>query len=79
MDVIWRDQKELEIKAETVLVEYSNKIKPIKEAFRLSHNEKREYHEQTIGNLSGEYMRLQNRLDQAYLGKLDVTISKEFW
>jgi site-specific DNA recombinase len=54
-------------------------VELIKEALRLSHTEEKEYHDQMIKDLSAQYMRIQNRLDQAYIDKLDGKIVEEFW
>ena len=46
-------------------------------ALKESHTEKREFHDSSISNLQGQYTKLQNRIDQAYVDKLDGRISAE--
>jgi site-specific DNA recombinase len=51
----------------------------LKEALRESHVDKKAYHDRRIAALSQVYARLQHRLDQIYLDKLDGRIGTDFW
>lgn len=46
---------------------------------RESFSEKVSYHNNLIEQLNKQIKRIQNRIDQAYLDKLDGKISEEFW
>ena len=56
-----------------------DKVEWIKEALRTSHQDERAFHEETIRALQNQYNRLQSRIDQAYIDKVDGTITEEFW
>ncbi len=78
----WIREEELEEKlGETVKNICIDKthLELIKEALRLSHKDEKEYHDQMIKNLNAQYVRIQNRLDQVYLDKLDGKITEDFW
>jgi site-specific DNA recombinase len=78
----WIRQEELEEKMGEIVRNIQidkEHLELIVEALRLSHSQEKEYHDQMIKNLNAVYLRLQNRLDQAYLDKLDGNISEEFW
>ncbi|HBP90846.1 MAG TPA: recombinase family protein [Nitrospiraceae bacterium] len=55
------------------------KVDWIKDALRESHAEERAFHEHAIGTLRAQFDRLQTRIDQIYVDKLDGTVSEEFW
>ncbi len=50
-----------------------------KEALRLSQQEKAEFHRKAIEKLNAKYFKLQNRIDQIYLDKLDGEIAESFY
>jgi len=49
------------------------------EALRLSQGEKAEFHNKAIEKLNAQYLKLQNRIDQMYLDKLDGEIEEAFY
>jgi len=49
------------------------------EALRLSQAEKAEFHRKAIEGLHARYLKLQNRIDQMYLDKLDGEIDEAFY
>ena len=49
------------------------------QALKESHADKRQYHEETLSRLQGDYKRLENRLDSMYVDKLDGKISEAFF
>jgi len=49
------------------------------EALRLSQAEKAEFHRKAIEKLNAQYLKLQNRIDQMYLDKLDGEIEEAFY
>lgn len=51
----------------------------MKEALRLSQKEKEEFHIGEIKKLQEQYLKLQNRIDQMYLDKLDGEITEDFY
>jgi len=51
----------------------------MREALRLSQQEKAEFHRKAINKLNAKYMKLQNRIDQMYLDKLDGEIEEAFY
>ncbi len=51
----------------------------ITDALRQSHEDERHYHDEAIARLQAEYSRLQNRIDQMYLDKLDGRIDGAFF
>ena len=51
----------------------------IREALRQSHEEKAAFHNRAIEKLTADYAKLQNRLDQIYLDKLDGEIEEAFY
>ena len=51
----------------------------IKEALLKSHEDEKEYHNSRINALQAQYNKLQHRLDQIYIDKLDGKISEEFY
>ena len=48
-------------------------------ALKESHADKRQYHEETLSRLQGEYKRLETRIDGMYVDKLDGKISEAFF
>jgi site-specific DNA recombinase len=50
-----------------------------REALRLSQAEKAEFHQKTIEKLNSQYLKLQNRIDQMYLDKLDGMVDEAFY
>jgi len=55
------------------------KLEWIKEALRRSHRDERDYHDRIVKDLQTRYTKIQARIDQAYIDKLDGKISEEFW
>jgi len=51
----------------------------IKEGLKLSLKEKEEFHNSQIKRLNDEYLKLENRINQMYIDKLDGEISEEFY
>jgi site-specific DNA recombinase len=51
----------------------------IMQGLKESFNDKIEYHNNCIAALESQVKTLQNRIDQAYLDKLDQKINEEFW
>jgi site-specific DNA recombinase len=51
----------------------------IKEALLESHSDEKEYHDSCVLGLNEEHQRIQNRLDQMYIDKLDGKIDEDFW
>jgi len=51
----------------------------LREALRRSHADERAFHEQTVLRLEKECAKLQRRIDQAYLDKLDGVIEADFF
>jgi len=49
------------------------------QGLRESFQDKIEFHNETITQIETQIKKLQNRIDQAYLDKLDKKISEEFW
>jgi site-specific DNA recombinase len=49
------------------------------QALKESHVDKRQYHEETLSRLQGEYKRLESRIDGMYVDKLDGKISEIFF
>ncbi len=49
------------------------------QALKESHIDKRQYHEDTLSRLQGEYKRLETRIDGMYVDKLDGKISEIFF
>jgi DNA invertase Pin-like site-specific DNA recombinase len=67
-------EEELERQFEGILSEFHfSEIAPdwIREALRQNQQEKAEFHNRSIGTLNVRYAKLQNRIDQIYLDKLD--------
>lgn len=54
-------------------------IEDIKEALLSSHQDEKEYHDRQISSLNAQYTKLQNRIDQIYIDKLDGKVSEEFY
>jgi DNA invertase Pin-like site-specific DNA recombinase len=50
-----------------------------REALRLSQQEKAAFHRRTIEGLNAQYLKLQNRIDQIYLDKLDGEVEEAFY
>ena len=50
-----------------------------REALQLSQQEKAEFHRKAIEELSAQYLKLQSRIDQMYLDKLDGEIEEIFY
>ena|SRR3569832_385618 len=55
----------------------SVKVEWLTEALRLSHQEEKDYHDTILKNLQATYKKLQARIDQAYIDKLDGKVSHE--
>jgi site-specific DNA recombinase len=51
----------------------------MREALRQSQKEKAEYHRRAIEKLNAQYAKLQNRIDQIYLDKLDGEVEEAFY
>ncbi len=51
----------------------------MREALRQSQKEKAEFHLRSIEKLNARYAKLQNRIDQIYLDKLDGEIEEAFY
>ena len=49
------------------------------EALKESHYDEKVYHENMIRNLQAKYNKLQNRVDKAYVDKLDGVITEDFF
>lgn len=45
----------------------------------VSHQDEKDFHDIIVKNLQSTYRKLQARIDQAYIDKLDGKISEEFW
>jgi DNA invertase Pin-like site-specific DNA recombinase len=50
-----------------------------REALRMSQKEKAEFHRKAIEGLNARYLKLQNRIDQMYLDKLDGEVDEAFY
>ena len=50
----------------------------MRDALRQRQKEKAEYHRRAIEKLNAQYAKLQNRIDQIYLDKLDGEIEDAF-
>jgi len=50
-----------------------------REALRMSQKEKAEFHNKAIEGLHAQYLKLQNRIDQMYLDKLDGEVEEAFY
>jgi len=50
-----------------------------REALQLSQKEKAEFHNKAIEKLNAQYLKLQNRIDQMYLDKLDGEVEEAFY
>ena len=51
----------------------------VSEALRESHEDKKSFHDEAIESLQKQYARLQNRLNQMYVDKLDGRVTSEFF
>ena len=51
----------------------------ITSALKESHHDEKRFHDEAIERLQGEYSRLQNRIDQMYVDKLDGRVTGEFF
>jgi site-specific DNA recombinase len=51
----------------------------VSSALRQSHVDEKQFHDEAIDRLQGEYKRLQNRIDQMYIDKLDGRVTVEFF
>lgn len=51
----------------------------MREALRQSQKEKAEFHRRAIEKLNAQYAKLQNRIDQIYLDKLDGEVEETFY
>jgi site-specific DNA recombinase len=51
----------------------------VSSALRQSHVDEKQFHDEAIDRLQGEYKRLQNRIDQMYIDKLDGRVTAEFF
>jgi hypothetical protein len=75
-------EEELERQFEEILGEFqfSEAIFDwMREALRQSQKEKVEYHHRSIEKLNARYAKLQNRIDQIYLDKLDGEVEEAFY
>ena len=55
------------------------KLEWLREALKMSHLDEKAYHGKKIKELQARYNKFQNRIDQAYVDKLDKKISEDFW
>ena len=51
----------------------------MRDALRQSQKEKAEYHRRAIEKLNAQYTKLQDRIDQIYLDKLDREVEQAFY
>jgi site-specific DNA recombinase len=51
----------------------------MRDALRMSQKEKAEFHRKAIEGLNAQYLKLQNRIDQMYLDKLDGEVEEAFY
>jgi DNA invertase Pin-like site-specific DNA recombinase len=75
-------EEELERQFEAILgeLQFSEALLDwMREALRQSQKEKAEYHRRAIEKLNAHYAKLQNRIDQIYLDKLDGEIEEAFY
>ena len=75
-------EEELERQFEEILgeLQFSEAILDwLQEALRQSQKEKAEFHRRSIEKLNAHYAKLQNRIDQIYLDKLDGEIEEAFY
>ena len=75
-------EEELESQFEAVLgeLQFSEALLDwMREALRQSQKEKAEFHRRAIEKLNAQYAKLQNRIDQIYLDKLDGEIEEAFY
>ena len=75
-------EEELERQFEDILgeLQFSEALLDwMREALRQSQKEKAEYHRRAIEKLNAQYTKLQNRIDQIYLDKLDGEIEEAFY
>ncbi|HDY90150.1 MAG TPA: recombinase family protein [bacterium] len=54
-------------------------VKAVREALLSSHKDEKVYHDKQISLLNKRYSKLQHRIDQIYIDKLDGNISEEFY
>ena len=75
-------EEELERQFEDILgeLQFSEALLDwMREALRQSQKEKAEYHRRAIEKLNAQYAKLQNRIDQIYLDKLDGEVEEAFY
>ena len=75
-------EEELERQFEEILSEFhfsEEVFHWMRDALRQSAQEKKEFHDQAIETLNARYTKLQNRIDQIYLDKLDGEIEEAFY
>ncbi|MCX7031020.1 MAG: hypothetical protein NTU62_13000 [Spirochaetes bacterium] len=75
-------QEELERQFEEILGEFQFSeviFDWMREALRQSQKEKAEFHRRSIEKLNAHYTKLQNRIDQIYLDKLDGEVEEAFY
>ena len=75
-------EEELERQFEGIFTEFQiseSILDWVREALRQSREEKAAFHNKAIDSLSAEYKKLQNRIDQIYLDKLDGEIEDAFY
>jgi len=75
-------QEELERQFEEILGEFQFSealLGWMRQALRQSQKEKAEFHRRSIEKLNARYAKLQNRIDQIYLDKLDGEIEETFY
>jgi site-specific DNA recombinase len=75
-------EEELERQFEEILGEFQFSealLDWMREAPRQSQKEKAEYHRRAIEKLNAQYAKLQNRIDQIYLDKLDGEVAEAFY
>ena len=75
-------EEELERQFEDILGEFQFSealLDWMRDALRQSQKEKAEYHRRAIEKLNAQYSKLQNRIDQIYLDKLDGEVEEAFY
>ncbi|MGO9412653.1 MAG: recombinase family protein [Spirochaetia bacterium] len=75
-------EEELERQFEDILgeLQFSEALLDwMRDALRQSQKEKAEYHRRAIEKLNAQYTKLQNRIDQIYLDKLDREVEQAFY
>ncbi|MFH1226746.1 MAG: recombinase family protein [Planctomycetota bacterium] len=54
-------------------------VEAVKETLLSSHQDEKEYHDKQIASLNIQYTKLQHRIDQIYIDKLDGRITEDFY